>query len=309
MRHRQVGAGALLLAALIACNGSANGDDASTPSWRASALALVPAGHVAGEAYRTDEAAMEGLLAVYPASADDPKSPLSAFAPREVLVVKLGRRDDALRAISAELKPRSESAQSESGDEQAELQAKLEARRGELPPGTEPCEHHGWSIDKDPAGLNVRAEPSATAAILGKLPPPYKLKLGGAENTPEGGWLTEFHIIGYRSGWLLIEGATPPGKAYEDEKRYPRNSPKPFAGRGWVAANKVGAAFANGAIPEGGLFQAPHADARRTKAEGTSVGDSPARIFACSGSWALVEVNGVRGWWRSLCSNQVTTCS
>jgi hypothetical protein len=36
----------------------------------------------------------------------------------------------------------------------------------------------------------------------------------------------------------------------------------------------------------------------------------PKRIFACSGHWGLVESqDGVRGWWRRLCSNQVTNCS
>jgi hypothetical protein len=51
--------------------------------------------------------------------------------------------------------------------------------------------------------------------------------MGGSENTPEDGWLTEFRIIGFKDGW-----------------------------------------------------------------------------------WGLVESeDGVRGWWRSLCSNQVTNCS
>jgi hypothetical protein len=45
------------------------------PAWRKSALAFVPAGYVGGDAYRTDEAAMTGYLAVYPANANDPKSP------------------------------------------------------------------------------------------------------------------------------------------------------------------------------------------------------------------------------------------
>ena len=36
----------------------------------------------------------------------------------------------------------------------------------------------------------------------------------------------------------------------------------------------------------------------------------PRRILACSGLWGLVESHdGVRGWWRALCSNQVTNCS
>ena len=46
-----------------------------------------------GRAYRTDEAALTGYLAVYPANANDPKSPASVFAPRQVLVVKLGKSD------------------------------------------------------------------------------------------------------------------------------------------------------------------------------------------------------------------------
>src|SRR5436190_13042058 len=79
------------------------------PAWRASALALVPENYVAGEAYRTDEAALTGYLAVYSGKANDPKSPASMFAPRPMLTVKLGKSDGALRALSAELKPRVDS--------------------------------------------------------------------------------------------------------------------------------------------------------------------------------------------------------
>src|SRR6185312_16719395 len=75
------------------------------PAWRKSALALVPAGYAGGDAYRTDEAGMTGYLAVYPANANDPKSPGSVFASRQVLVVKLTRGDNGLRATSAELQP------------------------------------------------------------------------------------------------------------------------------------------------------------------------------------------------------------
>ena len=76
------------------------------PAWRASALALVPAGYVAGDAYRTDDAAQTGYLAVYPANANDPKSSFSVLAPRQSLVLKLAKGDGGLRALSAELKPR-----------------------------------------------------------------------------------------------------------------------------------------------------------------------------------------------------------
>ena len=102
---------------------------------------------------------------------------------------------------------------------------------------------------------------------------------------------------------------------YEDEKKYPRNAPKPYAGRGWVAANKVGASYANGGTRMGGLFQAPFTDAKWTQAARKLGGPldtdgGPKRLLACSGYWGLVESeDGVRGWWRGLCSNQVTNCS
>jgi hypothetical protein len=282
------------------------------PAWRASALALVPVGYVAGDAYHTDETAMTGALAIYPAKANDPKSPASMFSPRQMLAVKFGKSDGGLRALSAELKPRVDP---DADEDFAKVRAELAAKRAPLPDGTEPCDLGAWSEDRDPNGLNVRAEPSVKSRVLGTLPPPYRLKMGGSENTPEGGWLTEFRIIGSRDGWFLIEGATPPGRRYEDEKKYPRNAPKPYAGRGWVAANKVGANYANGGTRMGGLFQAPFVDAKWTQAMRKLGGPldtdgGPKRLFACSGYWGLVESeDGVRGWWRSLCSNQVTNCS
>lgn len=292
----------------VATQSAACADD-TEPAWRASALAMVPAGYVAGLAYRTEGST--GYLAVYPATSNDPKTPGSVFAARQALVVAL--TPDATRAVSADIKPRTDPDDDDS--DFAKLHAELAGKHTTLADGTEPCSLGAWSIDKDPNGLNVRAEPSATARVLGTLPPPYRLKLGGAENTPDGGWLTEFRIIGFKGGWFLIEGAKPPGKDYEDEKRYPRSAPKPYAGRGWVASNKVGANYANGYTRAGGLFQAPFVDAKWMPAQrelgGPIDGDGgPKRLMACSGFWGLVESHdGVRGWWRALCSNQVTNCS
>ena len=303
----------LSIAVLAASVGAAIAQaPAPDPAWRESALAMVPSGYVAGQAYRTDEAGQTGYLSVYPANANNPKSPASVFAPRQALVVRLAKGDGGLRALSAELKARA----TDGGDEDlTKLNSELAQKRAGLPDGTEPCDLGAWSEDRDPNGLNVRAEPSTKARVLGTLPPPYRLKMGGSENTPEGGWLTEFRIIGFKDGWFLIEGATPPGKGYEDEKKYPRSAPKPYAGRGWVAANKVGASYANGGTRMGGLFQAPFTDAKWTQAARKLGGPldtdgGPKRILACSGYWGLVESeDGVRGWWRSLCSNQVTNCS
>ena len=299
------------IAALASLAGAAIGQTPEPePAWRASALSLVPAGYVAGGAYRTDEAAQTGYLAVYPANANDPKSSFIVLAPRQTLVVRLAKGDGGLRALSAELKPRADD-----DEDFTKLHPELTQKRATLPSGTEPCDLGAWSEDRDPNGLNVRAEPSVKARVLGTLPPPYRLKMGGSENTLEGGWLTEFRLIGFKDGWFLINGATPPGKKYEDEKKYPRNAPKPYAGRGWVAANKVGASYANGGTRMGGLFQAPFTDAKWTQAARKLGGPldtdgGPKRILACSGYWGLVESeDGVRGWWRSLCSNQVTNCS
>jgi hypothetical protein len=291
------------------------------PSWYASAQRFVPPGAVAGTAIRSDETKLTGILPVFPAGADDPKQPGNAFERGQVLEVELRRNGSALEAVAAMLRPREPD---ETGAPQGtsdadltrqfiELNRAVETKFKNLPPGTMPCDFGGYSIDRDPKGLNVRAEPSAQARVLGTLPPPYKFKSKG-ENVPDGGWCTEFTVIGTKNGWFLIQGAKPPGQHYEDERSYPKNHPKPYAGRGWVAGNKIGANFANGQTRMGGLFQAPNADAKWTRVTdrhgGEISGDgSPDRILACSGLWVLVEKHGARGWWRHLCSNQVTNCS
>ncbi|HEX8168285.1 MAG TPA: hypothetical protein VF601_21170 [Beijerinckiaceae bacterium] len=306
---------------LLAGDGSAR--TIGTAGWVPEARALVPAGFVAGEPFDTDLNAMAGHLAAFRAGADDPASPGSAFDPGWELVARLELRDGALAVAGHEWRRR-EAPQGPDGGARdlAELRTErdyaaahraLQERGARLPAGTMPCELGAWSADRDPKGLNVRAGPSAGARVLGRLPPPFRYK-GGSEAAPEGGWRTEFTIVGYKDGWFLIEGATPPGRSYEDGA-YPRRHPKPYPGRGWVAAAKVGAAFANGDTRMGGLFQAPHVDARWTPAKGEggepiSVDGGPKRIIACSGLWALVESHdGVRGWWRRICSNQVTNCS
>ncbi len=154
------------------------------------------------------------------------------------------RSDGKLTALSAELRPRDVTLNSNilrvlsaahDDAEYRQLHAELLKTRGTLPDGAIPCDIHGWSTDRDPNGLNVRAGPSTKAKVLGTLPPPYKFKSKG-ENVPDGGWLTEFSIIGFKDGWFLIEGATPPGKEYEDESSLSAQSSKalrrPRLGRG-----------------------------------------------------------------------------
>jgi hypothetical protein len=285
------------------------------PAWAEPAKALVPQGYVAGLAFPSGSDATTGYIAVYPASANDPKTPLSTFAPKKLFAVTLEIADGEARPVSGELIDRDPAMpafdeESEFGSSEVEFahyHSELLATAPDLPPGTEPCAMSGWSTDPDPNGLNVRAEPSTKAEILGTLPPPFS---HDGEN-----WLTEFYIIGYRDGWFLIEGAEPPGFSYSDPETYPKDHPVPYAGRGWVAASKVGGALAYGGTRPDGLFQAPHADALWMPATDDieyplETGGHPKRLFACSGYWALVESgDGVVGWWRGLCSNQVTNCS
>jgi hypothetical protein len=301
---------------------------AQPASWIEGVGALVPQSYVAGTASQTDLMTMTGLLAAFPARANDPKTPGSAFDPGHVLAVTLERRGDVLVGVSATLRPRRandrlhrDRVEGDTSTEETirwfeEGNLEIAAKAANLPAGTVPCDLHAWSADRDPKGLNVRAEPSTKARVLGTLPPPFQFRAKNrSENTPEAGWLTEFRIVGSKEGWFLIEGAEPPGQRYEDEKVYPRKHPKPYAGRGWVHGSKIGAAFANGQTRMGGLFQAPHMDSKwmPAKREGgypISADGGPKRVLACSGMWGLVESHdGVIGWWRSLCSNQVTNCS
>ena len=291
------------------------------PAWYESALKFVPPGMIAGYAVRSDEAKLEGIVPVFPATADDPAKFASTFDRGQVLEVELERNGGTLEAAAATLRPREPS---ETGAPQGssdtdltrqfiEINRAVEGKFKDLPPGTMACNFGAWSVDQDPKGLNVRAEPSAQSRVVGTLPPPYRFK-SRSSNAPPGGWLTEFVVIGFKDGWFLIQGAKPPGQEYDDARIYPKNHPRPYAGRGWVAGNKIGAFFANGATRSGGLFQAPDADARWRRVidrHGNELGGGPGpdRILACSGVWALVEINGARGWWRHLCSNQVTNCS
>ena len=295
------------------------------PAWRKSALALVPAGYVGGDAYRTDEAAMTGYLAVYPANANDPKSPGSVFAPRQVLVVKLAKSDGALRASSAELQPRIDPTRGNrdttmtdpDGEERQfdETGRRTRSRPRETPRGYRALQSRRLVLGSRSQGPERARRTLGQGARARHAAAALPAEDGRQRKHARGGWLTEFRIIGFKDGWFLIEGATPPGKEYEDEKKYPRHAPKPYAGRGWVAANKVGANYANGGTRMGGLFQAPFVDAQwmpaQRKLGGTLDTDGgPKRILACSGHWGLVESHdGVRGWWRSLCSSQVTNCS
>ena len=209
------------------------------PSWVEGALKFVPAGFVAGYVIRADETT--GILPIFPANADDPNTPGSAFDRGQVMVVQLRRSGEAIEAVSASVRSREPSDIDAPHDTTADHMKQFEDtnraladKAATLPAGTVPCDFGAYSIDRDPKGLNVRAEPSVKARVLGTLPPPFKVRRSDADE-PDDGYRTEFTIIGFKDGWFLIEGATPPGKRYEREGRplkYPKVLHRARLGRG-----------------------------------------------------------------------------
>ena len=256
----------------------------------------------AGQNLSIDIETMEGRIALI---RDGGAKPASAFEATDIGVARLAVEDGKLAVVASETVKR------KPGDDPVvdEARAFEDERRGDapnLPAGVEPCSMTAWSNDKDPAGLNVRAEPSAKAKVLGIVPPPRVMPKKYDAFGPEP-VKAEFKIIGFRDGWFLIADIKAPGVPYDAP--YPANLPKPYKGRGWVAGNKIGAAPAFTGLPFGRLYKAPHVEARHEMRTGGS--DNPfARVLSCSGAWGQVEAeDGKRGWVRGLCANQVTTCS
>jgi hypothetical protein len=317
-------------AALTFAATGALGGPASSPEWLPEAARFLPDGYVLGQVIAASPDGSEATIAVFPAGANDPSSPGSAFDPGQALDVLLQGDGRAVIPIAGALHDREPVTPSEDPTDRSEAGYAYLHREiwthGQwyYPTGTEACDLRGWSIDENPAGLSVYLKPTVDSRLLGTLPPRYSFP-GASEAGPEEGFFTEFDIIGYRDGWFMIEHAEPPGRAYADPDTYPDDHPEPFAGRGWIPADRVGAQYANGGMPvraldengapTGGLYQAPSIDAAWTPARNEygdpiSADGGPKRILACSGLWALVESHdGVVGWWRRLCSNQVTNCS
>lgn len=284
--------------------------------WLAAAQAKLPPGLVAGRVIRLDEAGLTAAIAVFPAGADNPATPGSAFAPAQVLEVTLVNRDGTLAVAAVRLRPRAtgeRATDDEAEETQSEVFEALDAERKRAP-GIEPCRLSGWAMDNGRTGIAVRAAPSASAKVVGRLAPMRRTP--ESDQGSQDGWRVEFEITGYKDGWFRITHATPPGAPYGDPP--PKRYPKTYAGTGWIRTAEAGGAYANGQMPVRRLLQAPHVDAGEMApgapaAEGEappSVGDPVARLHACSATWGLTtSSDGRRGWWRGICSNQVTNCS
>ena len=173
--------------------------------------------------------------------------------------------------------------------------------------GATTCEVHGYLADTDPKGTNVRSGPSATAAVIGHLPPQSSSSPGVDEN-----FAVEFTIIGSKNGWMLIKEAQT--GQYSDA---PLKTV--FAGPGWISGTLVGFG-----IGTNGLRSGPAAtDKVIAHLIDTARGIGPdsyavKRVYECRGGAVDVTIvlppgidpkaKPIRGWSRHVCANQVTTC-
>lgn len=172
--------------------------------------------------------------------------------------------------------------------------------RGPAPVAT--CAIEGWSIDRDPAGLRVRAGPSARAAVVGRLPA-YVVDR-------DGDYGPFFRIVAARGGWLRIREA--------NDSWRPSDLPiRPvFTGSGWVHGSMVRVA-----VQSMVGRAAPTSSAPVLMSTGGPWLSEQGRVMAitdCSARWAKVRYSLPRpppvgprngeAWFTRICGDQRTTC-
>ena len=170
-----------------------------------------------------------------------------------------------------------------------------EAKAKPLPPGVAACDFGALANDHTREGLNIRAEPSADAAILGRLrvlENPYHEKVAA-----------ELHVVGVRNGWFLIEGAVYPDNDFP-------NRPTVYGGRGWVSGKLLTTGL------QGSAVKAAPDDKAADVVEHDN-DEWVAAILDCKGVWFRIEDHPspsdgskgpVRGWSRRSCTSQRSTC-
>lgn len=157
------------------------------------------------------------------------------------------------------------------------------------------CDFGGWSADRDPKGLNVRAGPSATARIVRTLPAPAYDADYEREMAPD------FDVFEARNGWFLI------GRLDTSDLRHYK--PIPW---GWIHGSKI-----DFAVQSDVAFTAP--DPQSTVAVTAWWDKNGGRPFDyrnpvdCKGHWVQLTVAGQDrreriAWTRGICDIQETTC-
>ena len=148
-----------------------------------------------------------------------------------------------------------------------------------LPPAAS-CELTAYLADRDPAGLNVRAGPSARTRVLRRI----DSDLAGVASLREhrGGWFRVARIVDAETDAVLFEGD------------------------GWVHGSLLGLDVAN-ADPR--LYSAADSGSRTLAT--LRPDETPLTLIGCSGAWARVRAAGRTGWLSpsGQCSNPLTTCA
>lgn len=150
------------------------------------------------------------------------------------------------------------------------------------------CNIAGYSIDKDPNGLNVRSGPGTKSKILARL---KRFTSSGMEVYPE------MDIRGSRGSWLRITRATE-GMDGTDL----------FMGTGWVHSSLMATSTSG--------YDRGYALMRSDRSPSSAViGKIPSEtevgLRGCHGKWALVEYQGKRGWLApgDQCGTAATNCN
>jgi hypothetical protein len=184
--------------------------------------------------------------------------------------------------------------------------AAQEVKGRPLPPGVAACDFPALANDHTREGLNIRAEPRADSAVLGRLPV--------IENVHHEKIAADVHVIGVMNGWFLIEDA---GYGAYD---LPKKLPPVYAGRGWVSGKLL-----TSTLQTSTLKTAPDENAANV-VEFSGWFDATA-MLDCKGDWLRIETplltkdhtlkptrpldgrgNVVAGWGQRSCTNQRTSC-
>lgn len=158
------------------------------------------------------------------------------------------------------------------------------------------CSFGAFVTDNDPAGLNVRAGPDASSAIVGKLPPPAL-----SDDDPPIRAHVEVEVVAAQGGWFRIRNAhdnallAPPGR-------------KVFSGAGWVSGRHL-------SVKSQAAVGRDVASARGRPVRAAVDFDSDAfvrsaRLHDCVGQWVLVSSpeHQFNGWLNRICATQETSC-
>ncbi|QPF74729.1 SH3 domain-containing protein [Roseateles sp. DAIF2] len=150
------------------------------------------------------------------------------------------------------------------------------------PPEPSSCQFTAFVEETDPAGLNVRAAPSASAKVLGTLPPVWSDRSGLRVRA-------RVSVTASAKGWFKIRDAV-------DDDMLTGQPPRPtYQGEGWVSGRKLVVKSQANIGRTGPVASAP--EAVRLKDDLLFDGDAAiaaGRLVDCRGDWAQVEYEEAR---------------